>query len=340
MMKASLISGGVDSLFASILYLEQKGPPLGICGIFTEKMWKLEEAIRDTYNRLGIEVIFFDLVEEFREKIILPFARDYIEGLTPNPCARCNTIIKFGLLYSLAKAKGAQGCISGHYASIQKKEKDALLYRGIDEKKEQSYFLCLLSKEQLREIELPLGRWSKGRVRQEIRNKRIKIPCVRESQEVCFIEGDYREFLRSLFTSLPPAGPIMGVWGEKLGEHQGLYAYTIGQRRGLKIPYKEPLYVIEKDVKQNILIVGRREDLLKDSCKVKALNFLEDITRWPDRVFIKYNYNMPLKRAQIGLQEENKVKVIFDQKIPRPSPGQVCCFYSEEGKVLGGGIIE
>ncbi len=341
-MKASLISGGIDSLFASILYLERrKGPPLGICGIFTEKIWKLRNNIKQVYTSLGIKVVFFDLVEEFREKIILPFVRSYVKGLTPNPCCICNSTMKFGTLYSLAREReGARGCISGHYACIKYRRDGVYLYKGMDGKKEQSYFLSLLSKKQLGEIELPLCDWDKKNVKKEIHARGITVPISRESQEICFIEGDYRDLIRSLLPSVPPPGPIVGVWGERLGQHQGLYAYTIGQRRGLKIPYREPLYVIAKDIKENTLIVGTRRDLLKKSCMVRELNILESRNLWPEEVFVKYNYNMPFKRANTHFHAENRVEVKFDQEIPSPSPGQICCFYSREGKVLGGGIIE
>ncbi len=339
-MKASLISGGIDSLFASLLALEAGEGPVGICGIFTEEAWRLRPVIKNTYNSLGIDVVFVEIIEQFREKIIVPFIEAYLKGLTPNPCCHCNALIKFGILYERAREMGLNKCISGHYARILFDKGSPSLYRGVDKGKEQSYFLSLIPRDMLSRIELPLGTWKKDNVSKEIEKRGIDIPCREESQEICFIPGDYRHYLRTQVRDLPGKGPIRGVWGEILGEHEGLYAYTIGQRRGLGISYKEPLYVIAKNIEENTLIVGNRDDLLRGGCIVGKINFLQDKKDWPERVWVKYNSRMKVRECRVNVISEKRLNVTFMHRLPRPTPGQICCFYSKEGKVLGGGEIE
>ena len=279
-----------------------------------------------------------NLIEEFEELIIKSFVSSYLKGLTPNPCCLCNKYIKFDLIQKKVRKLGCEVFVTGHYARLLSDGGKRSLYKGRDEKKEQSYFLSLVALEDFKHVEMPLGDWKKKDVVDEVQKKGLKVPLPSESQEICFAGGDYRDFLKKRGIELSGPGPVFGVWGDRLGFHEGLFNYTIGQRRGLKISYKEPLYVVDKKLEENILIVGTKKDLQRRECIVSHINYLEDLLLWPPEVKVKCNYNMQEKEARWKIIDENRIKVIFKNPINRPTPGQICCFYFHD-KVLGGGII-
>ncbi len=339
MIGAVAVSGGIDSFFATHLLKKRGDNVVAIFGIFHDGLLKIKDEVISKYKELNVTCITVDLREEFEEKIVNYFVDQYIKGNTPNPCCLCNKYIKFGLLKQSAMDKGCDFFSTGHYVRLINKNNKKFLYKGVDENKEQSYFLSLVPKENLNNVEFLLGDYKKQDVKTLVKDTGMSPPISHESQEICFIKDNYRSFLKKSQIILPGPGKIIGTWGEELGIHNGLFNYTIGQRRGLGIPYKEPLYVIDKIVNENILVVGTKSDLLRDHCIVKDINFLEDIVNWPKTVSIKVNYNMKPTKASWELLENNEIKVYFDKKIPRPTPGQICCFYSKD-LVLGGGIIK
>ncbi len=336
------VSGGMDSLVCVYLLKEKGKSVCGFHALFvepTEKSTYIKNKLVEHFLEANIPLYILDLREEFKELVIKPFIDAYIKGLTPNPCCICNKKIKFGVIWEKAKELGVEGLATGHYA-CKKIDPNGIpmLYRGKDLKKEQSYFLSLLDLSQLKIACFPLGEYTKNMVRREIRKRVLAVPSQLESQEVCFIKGDYREFLKENVKNLPPPGPIEDTSGKKLGEHEGLYAYTIGQRRGLKIPYSEPLYVIKKDIKRNVLIVGPKRELKSKKFCVKEMNFLLDFSKWPKEVYVQTNYRQAPKK--VFVKNKNSFLEVFFEKEEKPAtPGQIAAFYTKDNRVLGGGVI-
>jgi len=338
MKYAVAVSGGIDSLYTTLLLKEKGEDVVGIFGIFTPYLNKIKNRIIDSFKQIGVKCIAVDLIEEFEEHVIIPFIHEYLNGLTPNPCCICNKNIKFNLLKKKIKEFGFEVFATGHYANLVKRNQRIELHKGSDKQKDQSYFLSLVSIDDFNGIEMPIGNFKKQEIKRHILNKGITPPLNGESQEICFVKTDYREFLKSRGIDLPGPGPIIGVWGERLGTHDGLFNYTIGQRRGLKIPYREALYVVDKDLEKNTLILGTSSDLKTRECVVSDINYLQVVESWPEEVMVKCNYNMRETRSKVELIGTHKVRLIFDEPVNRPTPGQICCFYSGP-KVLGGGII-
>ena len=333
------VSGGVDSLMALCLLREKGYRPEALHGTFLppgEREAALSEELARICERLDVPLHVLDFSRDFHRLVIGPFLEDYIRGVTPNPCALCNRRIKFGLLLDAARERGGDALATGHYARVAP---GPALYRGLDSAKEQSYFLALLTLEQLEHAAFPLGTWRKDEAVRAIRDWVGTPPATGESQEVCFIsDNDYRRFVRENAEAIPGPGPIRDSAGRYLGEHTGLYCYTLGQRRGLGIPYSEPLYVLRKDLEDNTLVVGTADEVGATECAVREMNCLLSPGQWPDTVFVQGNYRQAPRAAEAALSG-NRAKVRFFRPGPLPTPGQVMAFYNEDGRVLGGGII-
>jgi len=333
------VSGGLDSLLALCLLREEGRRPEALHGFFLppgEREIGLRDELARVCSRLDVPLHTLDFSREFRSRVINPFLRDYARGVTPNPCALCNRRIKFGLLLDAARELGGDALATGHYARVTP---EPALYRGLDPAKEQSYFLALLTREQISRAVFPLGAWRKEEARKALPNRMGPPPASGESQEVCFIpDNDYRRFVREQAEGLPVPGPIRDSSGRYLGEHSGLYRYTLGQRRGLGIPSSGPLYVLKKELETNTLVVGAGDELGSSGCTVRDMNPLLQPGDWPERVFVQGNYRQTPREAEIALSGE-RAEVRFLQPSPLPTPGQVMAFYSEDGRVLGGGII-
>ncbi len=319
------MSGGVDSSVTAYLLKEEGYDVQGLSFILWEARNRNDfrtccslQAIHDaseTAEKLGISHHVFDARKEFLEKVIEPFIDIYENGSTPNPCVLCNRHIKFPILMEEAEKKGIDYIATGHYArvarnggqvltfDINKAEKNEqmlndesyvkcqgltpLLKKGIDTKKDQSYFLYVLTRKVLDRLLLPLGYYTKDMVR-EIANK-LKLPAAQreESQEICFVEDrDYQKFIKSFLTDVDMSGSIVDMEGKTIGTHHGLYAYTIGQRRGLGLSAKEPFYVVKMDTEKNTLVVGARENAMKKEFLVRAVNWLV-----PYAMILKYTEN-------------------------------------------------
>ena len=333
------VSGGVDSLLALCLLREQGRRPEALHGFFLppgEREFALREDLARICARLDVPLHSFDFSRDFEQRIINPFLQDYARGVTPNPCALCNRRIKFGLLLDAALELGGDILATGHYACLHP---GPALYRGLDPSKEQSYFLSLLTRDQLARAAFPLGDWRKEETRKALQARVGPPPAAEESQEVCFIpDNDYRRFVGERAEGLSGPGPIRDSAGHRLGQHSGLYRYTLGQRRGLGIPYGEPLYVLRKDVENNTLVVGTRDELGSSGCSVREMNLLLQPRDWPGKVYVQGNYRQTPQEAEVVLSGD-MAEVHFFRSAPPPTPGQVMAFYSEQGRVLGGGII-
>ncbi len=345
MMKIAVaVSGGVDSSLALLLVREQGYDPTAVHAFFRppdQEMLRVRDALAAVCRKHNVPFHVLDLSAAFQERIITPFVQDYCSGLTPNPCALCNRRIKFDLLLRSALELGAQKLATGHYARIQPgMDGGSGLFRGLDRAKEQSYFLSLLSPWQLDRACFPLGDWRKEETVAALQQRGVPVLATSESQEVCFIpDNDYRGFLERQSITLPGPGKILGSDGTVLARHHGLHRYTIGQRRGLGIPYSEPLYVLHKDVQANTLIVGTRDQLSASVCLVGQVSMLVGFEQWPAEVWVQTIYRHQARPARV-FRHGPLLRVEFHAPRSPATPGQVAAFYSSQGQVLGGGLIE
>ncbi|MBP7652426.1 tRNA 2-thiouridine(34) synthase MnmA [Candidatus Dependentiae bacterium] len=348
------LSGGVDSSVSAALLLEKGYNVIGV----TMKIWNEKfspanykdacfsshekedlETIRQTVELLNIPLHIVDLSEEYNKVIIDYFKSEYHNARTPNPCVICNKNIKFNALLSNIKKIGVSfdNFATGHYAKIEYDEhiKRYLLKKAADLSKDQTYFLSLLSQEQLSKIIFPLAGLTKKKVR-EIAGS-LKLPASRKEESQDFYSGDYTELLDKTAVS---NGLVKTEWGETLGEHKGIIYYTIGQRRGLGISYKEPLYVTRIDKQNNIVYVGTEQYLLNDKLVVKNLNWIQISKLDYDlKVKCRIRYLHKESEAVISPLNDGEVNVKFDTPQKSIAPGQFAVFYDNDS-VIGAGVIE
>lgn len=304
------------------------------------------EGLRENCGILDVPLQVLDLRSRFEELVVAPYVQSYLEGRTPNPCTWCNARIKFGLLLDAVRAQGARILATGHYACVTLTSHGPALWRGADQTKDQSYFLALLSPSQLAQAAFPLAEHRKQSVLPELNSLGLTPPLPGESQEVCFVSGDYRDFLEQRITDLPPSGPIVHENGRIIGKHTGLWRYTVGQRKGLDVAWNEPLYVLRKDTDSNRLVVGERALLLSPTCHLKSVNFLVPPTSWPQDLFLQTRYRQRPEpvRLSLGLDaipSPDINRLTLSYPIPREpaASGQVGVLYSLAGQVLAAGEI-
>ncbi len=346
------MSGGVDSSTTAAILKEEGYDVIGISMYlypFCEETRHPSfggnrccslRGINDARNvalRLKIPFYVLNFQKEFQEKVIDRFCQEYARGRTPNPCILCNREIKFRLLLEKARELRAQYLATGHYARIEKNSRGYLLKKGIKEKGEQSYFLYTLTQEQMAQILMVLGSYGKEEVRKIASEFGLPVADKEASQEICFIEGDYRKFLSSCFSSIP--GEIVDVKGNVLGEHEGVACYTVGQRRGIGA-YGKPYYVISIDPEHNRIVVGPEEKLFSQELIAEEVHFIseEEIKENID-VVAKIRYNHRGEKAKISPLGDGKVSVRFRKPVRSATPGQAVVFYKGD-VVLGGGTIE
>ncbi|MFP4168331.1 MAG: tRNA 2-thiouridine(34) synthase MnmA [Desulfonatronovibrionaceae bacterium] len=338
MLTAVALSGGADSLSALSRVRAQGDKAIAVHAFFLppedQDRWKTDQ-LQKLCSLLDVRLVTLDLSAEFAQEIIHPFMAAYKNGLTPNPCSLCNRRIKFKLLLKHCLDLGAERMATGHYARLVR----GSLWRGKDPAKDQSYFLSLTEEKNLRRAVFPLGESFKHKIVFDLRKQGLTPVQRNESQEICFIPGDYRDFLRRNCPDLGGPGPIIGPGGERLGTHRGLWAYTPGQRRGLGVAYRYPLYVLDKDPAENALIVGAKEDLAVSGCMVRAPNFLVPPENWPDTVWIQTRYRQTSSPARVLEISKKRMRISFIHPQKKPAPGQTAAIYSEKGQVLAGAVI-
>jgi tRNA-uridine 2-sulfurtransferase len=368
MVVAVAVSGGMDSLLALSLVREAGHTVYALHAHFLEpdpRQLQLAKALRGVCDSMGVAFHAVDLSEAFKRLVVVPFTVAYASGLTtPNPCAGCNRDMKFGLLFEEAASLGADRIVTGHYARLLPGDATAAsspslaaisgtsrrysatelptgfgLYRGADPAKDQSYFLTLTPGQALNRAIFPLGDWRKALVPAALAERGLAPPLPLESQEVCFIPGDdYRAFLEAQGIPLSGSGPVRLPEGREIGRHNGLWRHTIGQRKGLGIPWSEPLYVLDKQQSDNALVVGPKSGLDSLSCRVLDVNMLIDPKLWPGQVFVQTCYRQRPKPARVDTQDDG-LTITFETPLSRPTPGQVAAVFDEHGRALAGGII-
>ena len=344
------MSGGVDSSVAAALLKEKGFEVIGVtlklvpddeaCGACCSAAAVLDA--KKVAFKLGIPHYTLNLKKEFFEYVIRDFCREYISGRTPNPCVRCNSFIKFGLLLKKAIALKADYLATGHYAAVSynKKNKRYLLEKGLDPAKDQSYALYSLTQEQLKRTLFPVGKLEKDKVRKLAKKYGLQVAGKKDSQEICFVpDKNYSGFLKEKFKIKIKPGWITDLRGKQLGRHEGIINFTIGQRRGIKIPAKQPLYVNKIEVAKNRVVVGTKKDVYGKALYAININFIGvSGLKKPIKVNVKTRYSSIPAKAII-----KPFKKGLHVKFKRPewaiSPGQAVVFYRGP-EVLGGGIIK
>jgi tRNA-specific 2-thiouridylase len=346
---AVAMSGGVDSSVAAALLVEKYGKE-NVFGL-TMKLFCYGEATRgrnccsldaiedarSVCKKLGMLHYVVDLEKEFKKEVIKDFISEYELGRTPNPCVRCNKLIKFNYLLKKAKSLGADLLATGHYARINEENSGYKLLKGVDIGKDQSYFLYDLDQAQLKQIIFPLGGLTKQQVRTEAEKMKLKTAKKIESQDICFIPETIEKFVEENANKKP--GDIVDISGKVLGKHQGLAFYTIGQRKGLGGGFAEPVYVIGLDVVKNQVVVGRESELYKEFLSVQEISWVSgNQPDLPLKCTAKIRYQTEKTRCQV-FGDKLDYKINFAKPQKAITPGQSVVFYQDE-EIIGGGIIQ
>jgi tRNA-specific 2-thiouridylase len=293
-------------------------------------------------QQLNIDHKILYYQKRFKKDVIDSFVDSYIAGETPIPCVQCNQTVKFRDLYSHARELKADALVTGHYVSRIKKNKNAEMYRAVDLTRDQSYFLFTTTQEQLNFLRFPLGKMQKNETRKIASELNLNVADKPDSQDICFVpNGNYASVIKKYKPESFKNGDILDIEGRVIGKHNGIINFTIGQRKGIGIAYKEPLYVVSIDANKNQVIVGTREALTIKKIYLKNINLLSDVNEHKDNLYIKVRSTGRLIKAKLTL---NKIaaEVNLEEEETGISPGQACVFYlkNELGdKVLGGGWI-
>ena len=349
---AVAMSGGVDSSVAAALLVEQGYPVVGMMlrlwsepGMEGENRCCTPDAVSEARRisaRLGFPFYALDARELFRQQVVQSFLDGYSTGKTPNPCMVCNLHIKWGFLMEKARSLGAEYLATGHYARLSRAEDGQMvLMRGLDGRKDQSYFLSLLDQEQLAHTLFPLGELQKSEVRQIAQRFALEVASKPDSQDLCFLGSqDYRQFLSRHAPEVNRPGPIVNARDEALGIHQGLAFYTVGQRKGLEIASPEPLYVLAKDYPSNRLIVGSENELGQRELYAEAMNWISGTPpQGPLQLQAKIRYRAkPVPVTVTPLDQGERAHAVFEDCQRDITPGQYVVFYNND-IVLGGGMI-
>ena len=348
------MSGGVDSSVAAWLLKEQGWEVIGV----TMKLWPQDcmtraedkccgpQAIADARgvaHALGIPHYVIDEAVPFERLVIDYFAEEYKAGRTPNPCIMCNERVKFGNLRDKAASLGADFIATGHYAIVEHPEGESpILRRGLDPKKDQSYFLFSLNSTQLSSTLFPLGELTKPEIRDIARKLGLKVADKEDSQEICFVPGkDYKAFLKGRFEergeSFQPGG-FYDLEGNRLGDHEGIEFFTIGQRKGLPGGGGTPRYVVDIDAPSGRVILGGEEDLLCEEFTVNRVTWHDATPTSPRKITVKVRHGHMGDLAEV-VAGENETAVIRPlEPLRAVTPGQAAVFYDGE-RVIGGGWI-
>ncbi len=350
------MSGGVDSSVALLKIIEMDYDAIGI----TMKLWEYRDVGGNLLNdsnccsvgainnaklvcdRLNVPHYTLDFTDIFQKSVVDNFADEYLKGRTPNPCVRCNSLVKWDAFIQQADNLGAAYIATGHYAKVQHTNRSSVLKKGKDPLKDQAYVLWGIPVHTLSRTLFPLGDFTKEEVREIARDNNLETAEIPESMEICFVaDNNYKRFLKDYSPEQIAqigAGDILDEAGEAVGTHSGYTDYTIGQRKGLGLSNPEPRYVTEIDPVSNQIIVGKKDSLSKNTCRISQINWLAKNISFPCNVSAQIRYNSPVVEAEID-ETDSQISVQFSKPQTVVTPGQSIVFY-EDDIVLGGGIIE
>ncbi len=337
------MSGGVDSSVTALLLQQQGYKVIGLTGKMTDTTSAntVVQNAKRVADMLGIELIVFNTIDRFQEKVIDYFVNSYKLGKTPNPCIMCNQYVKWGILFDYAtEILDADYFATGHYADIRNIDGFYKLYPAKDEHKDQLYFLYRLNQKHLSKTLFPLYHYEKAQVKQIAKDFNLPPKDSKESQDICFIQKPVttKSFLIDKF-GVKKGDFIDILTGKKWGEHEGAYRYTIGQRKGIGIAAPYPLYVIDIDAQKNIVYLGREDDNYRKTLKVVDLNWSYPIQKREFDAWVKIRYNMPHQKAHVNVFDDF-VDIEFFEPVNSVTNGQSCVIYDLNDKhLIGGGFI-
>jgi tRNA-specific 2-thiouridylase len=349
------MSGGVDSSVTAALLKEQGYEVIGM----TMQIWDYSSfsdehgdsfgtccSLDDVYDarrvaeQLQIPFYVINFEEDFQRNVIDRFCDEYFAGRTPNPCVLCNQILKFDLLLRKTRELEADFLATGHYASIVKDGELFYLSKGLDQAKDQSYFLFTLTQQQMAHTLFPLGGMTKEEVRQHATRFNLRVADKAESQDICFVpDGDYVRFLEEERGSGQLDGDIVHVSGQVLGRHQGIYRYTVGQRKGLGIGWTAPLFVVGIDVEKKQVIVGEKEHLRRTELEIAGCNWSIPAPTEPLVTHCRIRYRHQEVPVTVEPLPGRRARIRFVEAQKGITPGQAAVFYAGD-KVIGGGWIQ
>lgn len=353
MSKKAIIamSGGVDSSVAAFLMKDKGFDCIGA----TMKLYDNDDIMesgektccslddiedaRSVANRLSMPYYVFNFKDEFKEKVIDKFIATYENGGTPNPCIDCNRHLKFKRLFQKMQELGFDYVVTGHYARVEENNGWFYLKKGVDAAKDQSYVLYSLTQNQLAHIQLPLGAYSKTEIREIAENHNFLNARKKDSQDICFVpDGDYAKFIEGYLGKTYPKGNFIDINGNVLGEHQGIIRYTNGQRKGLGVAFGKPMYVADKNVKDNTVTLCTNEELFSAELIAADFNWLISNPAKEIKCSARVRYNMKEQPATAYILDNANVKIVFDAPQRAITRGQAAVLYDGD-TVLGGGTI-
>ncbi len=349
-MKALVaMSGGVDSSVAAALMVEQGHDVIGV----TLKQWEGPDGEMPTAGcctvgdaedpgrvsaQLDMPYYVLDHVDEFREAVVEPFGAEYLAGRTPNPCVECNRRVRFRVMLERTRALGCEVLATGHHAQVERHRGRYRLLAAADTAKDQSYVLHMLGQDELARVRFPVGGMTKTEVRAHAARLGLRTAAKPDSQDICFVgRGDYRDFLRSHVPDAARPGPIQDLAGSVVGSHDGVAAFTVGQRRGLGVAFGEPRYVVGMDPATATVTIGTRGDLLVGGCRVAGMTFVAGHPPAGDAVAVKIRYRATPVPARLR-PDGSEWEITFDEPLAAVAPGQAAVLYDGD-EVLGGGTI-
>ena len=347
------MSGGVDSSTVAGLMKKEGYNVIGITLKLSDDNQQIAKSkvccsgqdiidAKRVAHKLNIEHKVLYYQSKFKTGVIDNFVDSYLKGETPIPCVQCNKTVKFNDLFEEAKSLNADALITGHYVKSVTKDNETNMYRAVDENRDQSYFLFNTTREQLDYLRFPLGGLLKSETRDIAKKLSLNVADKPDSQDICFVpDGNYVSVIEKFKPEAFKKGNIKNSKGEVLGVHDGIVNFTIGQRKGIKVAAKEPLYVIDINANKNEIIVGLRKDLLKKEIILKDINLLDEKKVFEEEILVKVRSTGKLIRSKLNFKKNKSVLNLFEDE-QGISPGQACVFYKKDSngfKVLGGGWI-
>ena len=349
------MSGGVDSSTVAGMMKKDGYKVIGITlklydegkEVATSKQCCSGQDIMDAKRvaqKLNIDHKILYYQNKFKQGVIDNFVDSYLKGETPIPCVQCNQTVKFKDLFEVSKELNADAMITGHYVKSVTLENETSMYRAIDENRDQSYFLFNTTKDQLNYLRFPLGGMLKDETRNIAKQLELNVADKPDSQDICFVpNGDYASVIQKFKPESLRKGNIKDIDGKVIGVHDGIVNFTIGQRKGIKVSDKDPLYVLKINSDKNEIIVGPKEKLGKKTIQLRDLNLLVGKKELIKEIFVKVRSTGKLLNAKINIKDQNTAEVNLKNSEDGISPGQACVFYNKDKngyKVLGGGWIK